>query len=53
MRFAQPLTLHAHLLAQTMDHLKQLLLTINVTYTERTFESEDGIAALGSEPFVS
>jgi len=36
-----------------MDRLKQLLLTINVTYTERMFETEDSIAGLGSEPFVS
>ena len=36
-----------------MDRLKQLLDTINVTYTERIFESEDGIAGLGSEAFVS
>ena len=38
---------------QTMSHLKQMLDTINVTYHERMFESEDGIAGLGSEPFVS
>ena len=30
-----------------------MLDTINVTYHERMFESEDGIAGLGSEPFVS
>ena len=36
-----------------MAHLKQLLDTINVTYTEKIFESENGIAGLGTEPFVS
>ena len=36
-----------------MDHLKQMLDTVNVTYLERIFESEDGIAGLGREPFVS
>ena len=36
-----------------MDRLKQMLDTINVTYDERMFESEDGIAGLGPEPFVS
>ena len=36
-----------------MAHLKQLLDTINVTYTEKIFESENGIAELGPEPFVS
>ena len=35
-----------------MDHLKHMLDTINVTYTERIFESEDAIACLGQEPFV-
>ena len=36
-----------------MSHLKQMLDTINVTYVERIFESEDGIAGLGPDPFVS
>ena len=36
-----------------MDRLKQMLDTINFNYTERIFESEDGIAGLGPEPFVS
>ena len=36
-----------------MNRLKQMLDTINVTYTERIFESEDGIAGLGPEAFVS
>ena len=36
-----------------MDHLKQLLDTINVTYTEKIFASANGIAELGPEPFVS
>ena len=36
-----------------MSHLKQMLDAINVTYHERMFESEDGIAGFGSEPFVS
>ena len=38
---------------QTMDRLKQLLDKNNFTYTEKTFESEEDIAGLGSEPFVS
>lgn len=38
---------------QTMDLLKQMLDTINVTYDERIFESEVGIANLQPEPFVS
>ena len=42
-----------HFVTQTMSHLKQMLDTIDVTYNERMFESEDGIAGLGSEPFVS
>ena len=36
-----------------MDHLKRMLDTINVTYTEKTFESEEDIAGLGPQPFVS
>ena len=36
-----------------MDRLKQLLDTINVTYNETNFETKDGIAGLGPEPFVS
>lgn len=36
-----------------MDSLKQLLNTINVTYNETNFETKDGIAGLGPEPFVS
>ena len=36
-----------------MDRLKQMLDTINVTYNERIFESDNGIAGLGQEPFVS
>ena len=43
----------SHFVTQTMAHLKQLLDTINVTYTEKIFESENGIAELGPEPFVS
>ena len=42
-----------HFVAQTMRHLKGMLDTINVTYEERIFESEDGIAGLGHELFVS
>ena len=42
-----------HFVTQTMSHLKQMLDTINVTYEERIFESEDGIAGLGPDPFVS
>ena len=38
---------------QTMHRLKQLLDKNNFTYTEKTFESEEDIAGLGSEPFVS
>ena len=36
-----------------MDRLKQMLDTINVNYTERIFETEDGIAGLRPEPYVS
>lgn len=36
-----------------MDRLKQMLDTINVTYNETNFETKDGIAGLGPEPFVS
>ena len=36
-----------------MDRLKRMLDTINVTYTEKTFESEEDIAGLGPKPFVS
>ena len=43
----------SHFVIQTMDLVKQMLDAINVTYDERVFESEDGIAGLGSEPFVS
>ena len=42
-----------HFVMQTMDLLKQMLDTINVTYDERIFESEVGIADLQPEPFVS
>ena len=42
-----------HFVTQTMSHLKQMLDTINVTYEEKIFESEDGIAGLGPDPFVS
>ena len=34
-----------------MDRLKALLQTINVTYSEKIFESDEGIAGLGDEPF--
>ena len=40
-------------MTQTMSHLKEMLNNINVTYTEKTFESEDGIASLGPESLVS
>ena len=36
-----------------MDRLKRQLDDINVTYTEKIFETENGIAELGTEPFVS
>ena len=36
-----------------MDHLKQMLQTINVTYIERTFETATGASGLGTELFVS
>ena len=42
-----------HFVMQTMDLLKQMLDTINVTCDERIFESEVGIADLQPEPFVS
>lgn len=38
---------------QAMDRLKQLLDAINVTYSERFFGSEEGVAELGSDLFVS
>ena len=40
-------------ICQTVDHLKQMLETINVTYIERTFETATGAAGLGTELFVS
>ena len=43
----------SHLVIQTMGLVKQMLDTINVTYDERIFESEDGITGLQPEPFVS
>ena len=36
-----------------MDRLKRQLDDINVTYTEKIFETENGVAKLGTEPFVS
>ena len=39
------------LFPQTIDRLKALLHTINVTYSENIFESDEGIAGLGAEPF--
>ena len=38
---------------QTVDHLKQMLETINVTYIERMFETESGATGLGPQLFVS
>ena len=35
-------------MVQTMDRLKEMLDGINVTYDERTFESESSIARLGT-----
>ena len=34
-----------------MDRLKAILRTINVTYSENIFESDEGIAGLGPDPF--
>ena len=36
-----------------MHHLKQLLDTIYVNYTEKIFESEEHVADLGPKLFVS
>ena len=36
-----------------MDRLKIFLDGINYDYTERIFETEEGIAGLGDEPFVA
>ena len=38
---------------QTMDHLKVLLEQSRVNYTERRFLTEQGVAGLGDEIFVS
>ncbi len=38
---------------QTIDILKQLLRAGGVSYDERLFSSEGGVADLGDEPFVS
>ena len=37
---------YVHLVMQTMDRLKEMLDTINVTYDETTFESESSVAGL-------
>ena len=35
-----------------MTRLQKLLKRDNITFNERIFETEDGIAGLGEEPFV-
>ena len=40
-------------MCQTVDHLKEMLETINVTYIERMFETENGATGLGPQLFVS
>ena len=37
---------YVHLVIQTMDRLKEMLDTINVTYDETTFETERSAAGL-------
>ena len=39
------------LLSQTVERLEALLQSIGVTYSESVFESDEGIAGLGPEPF--
>ena len=38
---------------QAMDRLKTLLDAVGVTYSERFFDSEEGVAELGGNVFVS
>ncbi len=38
---------------QAMEKLKELLDAVNVTYSERFFESQEGVAELGDDLFVS
>ena len=51
------ITINPHLLNnlpfQTMDALKQFLTGYNVMFTETLFKTEDGIASLGPQIFVS
>ena len=37
---------YVHLVIQTMDRLKEMLDTINVTYDETAFETESSVARL-------
>ena len=39
---------YVNFVLQTMDRLKEMLDGINVTYDERTFETEGSIARLGA-----
>ena len=40
-------------LLQMMNYLKRDLTTLEVEYTEKVFNSADGVGGLGPEPFVS
>ena len=41
------------IILQTIIQLKELLKKGNITFDERVFETDVGIAGLGDEPFVS
>ena len=44
---------HNFTLLQMMNYLKRDLTTLEVEYTEKVFNSADGVGGLGPEPFVS
>ena len=44
---------HMYIHSQTISRLKVLLKRDNITFNERSFETEDGIAGLGENAFVS
>ena len=43
----------SHVSPQSVDKLKTLLNAVGVTYSERVFGSEEGVAELGANVFVS
>ena len=45
--------MYMHTYSQTISRLKHLLKRDNITFHERSFETEDGIAGLGESAFVS